>query len=107
MRSTVGTCASTRCWSQSPSVVPRFVSALRWTLDSDRLIPFRSTSAVIVNHPMVVGVFGGVPAAVASGFAVGSLVATTRRRAVERAWLAIGLLVFSVVLVVLVDLLWL
>jgi len=63
--------------------------------------------AVIVNNPMVVGVLGGVPAAVASGFAVGSLVAATRRQAVERAWLAIGLLVFSVVLVVLVDLLWL
>jgi hypothetical protein len=63
--------------------------------------------AVIVNHPMVVGVLGGVPAVTASGFAVGSLVAATRRRAVERAWLAIGLLVFSVVLVVLVDLFWL
>lgn len=62
--------------------------------------------AVIMNHPIVVGVLGGVPAAAASGFAVGSLVATTRRQAVERTWLAIGLLVFSVVFVVLVDLLW-
>lgn len=63
--------------------------------------------SVIVNHPMVVGMLGGVPAVVASGCAVASLVATTRRQAVERAWLAIGLLVLSVVLVVLVDLLWL
>jgi hypothetical protein len=63
--------------------------------------------AVIVNHPMVVGVLGGVPAAAASGFAVGSLVAATRHHAVERAWLAIGLLAFSVVLVLLVDLIWL
>jgi hypothetical protein len=61
--------------------------------------------AVIVNHPMVVGVLGGVPAVAASGFAVGSLVAAKRRQAVERAWLAVGLLVFSVVLVVVVDLL--
>jgi hypothetical protein len=35
------------------------------------------------------------------------LVASTRRQAVERTWLAIGLLMFSVVLVVVVDLLWL
>lgn len=62
--------------------------------------------SVIVNHPMVVGMLGGGLAVVASGFAVGSLVASTRRQAAERAWLAIGLLVFSVVLVVVLDLLW-
>jgi hypothetical protein len=63
--------------------------------------------SVIVNHPMVVGMLGGGLAVVASGFGVGSLVASTRRQAVERAWLAIGLLVFSVMLVVVVNLLWL
>jgi hypothetical protein len=63
--------------------------------------------SVIVNHPMVVGMLGGGLAVFGSGFAVGSLVASTRRQAVERAWLAIGLLVFSVMLVVVINLLWL
>jgi peptidoglycan/LPS O-acetylase OafA/YrhL len=62
--------------------------------------------SVIVNNPMVVGILGGVPTFAASGFAVGSLVAVKRHQAVERAWLAVGLLAFGVVLVILVNLIW-
>lgn len=62
--------------------------------------------SVIVNNSTVVGILGGIPAFAASGFAVGSLVAAKRHQAVERAWLAVGLFAFGVVLVILVNLIW-
>jgi hypothetical protein len=57
----------------------------------------------IQTQPTAVGVFGGVPAAAASAFAIASLVAKKKYQEVERAWLAIGLLALAIVLVIVVS----
>ncbi|OLF15176.1 hypothetical protein BU204_23210 [Actinophytocola xanthii] len=58
----------------------------------------------IQTQPTAVGVFGGVPAAGSSVLAIASMVAVKKRHEVERAWLAIGLFVFAIVLVIVVNL---
>lgn len=60
---------------------------------------------VIGSQPTAVAIFGGVPAAASSVLAIASLAAAKKYQAVERAWLAVGLLVFSVVLVIVINVL--
>ena len=52
---------------------------------------------VITHNSTLVGVVVGVSLVAAGGFAVGSLVAGAGRRAVERVWIALGLVGFAVV----------
>lgn len=58
---------------------------------------------VIQTQSTVVGVIGGISAVAGSVFAVASLVAKRRQHAVERAWFAVGLAAFSVLLVIAVN----
>ena len=51
----------------------------------------------IMHSATLEGVVVGVPLMAAGGFALGSLAAGTGRRAVERAWLALGLVGFGIV----------
>ncbi|OLF11986.1 hypothetical protein BLA60_08095 [Actinophytocola xinjiangensis] len=55
---------------------------------------------VITRGSTVVGVGVGVPLVAAGGFAVGALVAGAGSRAVERAWISIGLVGLAIVVAV-------
>ncbi|HEY0451801.1 hypothetical protein [Actinophytocola sp.] len=55
-------------------------------------------AAYVITHSSTLeGVVVGVPLVAAGGFAIGALVAGAGRRAVERVWIALGLVVFAVV----------
>jgi hypothetical protein len=55
---------------------------------------------VITHSSMLEGIVVGVPLMAAGGFAIGALVAGAGRRAVERVWIALALVVAAVVAVV-------
>ncbi|MFL6118883.1 hypothetical protein [Actinophytocola sp.] len=52
---------------------------------------------VITSSSTLEGVVVGVPLMAAGGFAIGAVVAGAGRRAVERVWIALALVVFGVV----------
>lgn len=55
-------------------------------------------AAYVITHSSTLeGVVVGVPLLAAGGFAIGALVAGAGRRAVERVWIALALVVFAVV----------
>lgn len=60
---------------------------------------------VIQTQPTWVGVVAGVSAVAAASFAVASLVAKQKHQAVERMWLAVGLIAASVTLTIVVSVL--
>lgn len=79
--------------------------------DAVRTLRRRTCTLIAVFAPMFailvigymatwVGVVGGGSALLAAVLAVASLVADRREQAVERAWLAVGLTVFSVALAI-------
>ncbi|GAB3447553.1 hypothetical protein [Actinophytocola sediminis] len=69
------------------------------------LVGLLFSAYVITRSSTLVGVVVGVPLAAAAGFAVGSLVAKVKRYAVERIWIALGLLVFAIGAGILFDVL--
>lgn len=52
---------------------------------------------VIMHSSTLEGIVVGIPLIAAGGFAIGALVARAGRRAVERVWIALALVVFAIV----------